>query len=518
MTNYPDSLDNIITLPTVSGSSQEVIAINALREATLAIETELGISPSGVYSDTRSRLDILETRINYAIDPPVLSENLPIVNFSSIVDLSEPGRAYYNGENNNVFILGLDGYSGFLPNINREYFIPAGMATSIIIADNIDPDSSFDSFDPAANYFIAITTITDESFISIGKSIPILENNLPTIVSLTVDASNPDLLVAVFSTTVHLPFTSSNSANITGLSIGGVMSVARTIVSVASGNGTNTINFNLSGSLIDGDAPTFIIDIARELRSLNGSKIAVGTTNIILTGFEYDWSAVANVSMWRKADSIALSDGAAIPSWTGQNPPAAIVSAEATNRPAYRTSKAPANLPAVDFDGTNDLLQTSSATITTLIGAASTAYFYCAAVVVDSAGAEGNTYDSEAFWSDTVGWVGFHISTTGGQYRVVAYAYDGATKYAYYEIGPSLPTSMVVHCRMSGGNLYAGVNGVEGAPVACGAVSASGDALLVNTGKASTAKFLDGAIYEDVFIKSGDLQTAGIASMVSRYV
>ncbi len=63
MTNYPDSQDNIFTLPTVSGDSEEAIAINALQEAVLAIEEELGIKPSGIYSNLKNKLDIIENRV-----------------------------------------------------------------------------------------------------------------------------------------------------------------------------------------------------------------------------------------------------------------------------------------------------------------------------------------------------------------------------------------------------------------------------------------------------------------------
>lgn len=44
-------------------------AINALIEAVEAIEHEMGITPSGVYSDVRVRLDILEARINNSLAP-----------------------------------------------------------------------------------------------------------------------------------------------------------------------------------------------------------------------------------------------------------------------------------------------------------------------------------------------------------------------------------------------------------------------------------------------------------------
>lgn len=93
MTNYPNAQDNNITLPGVSGASQEDIAINALRDATFAIEKELGITPSGVYSDVRARFDILEARINNPVSPTILSDgyvNSPfyIVNTPASVTLS----------------------------------------------------------------------------------------------------------------------------------------------------------------------------------------------------------------------------------------------------------------------------------------------------------------------------------------------------------------------------------------------------------------------------------------------
>lgn len=93
MTNYPNGQDNNITLPGVSGSSDEDIAINALRSATFAIEKELGLSPSGIYNDVRARFDILEARINNPVSPTILSDGyvnspLYIVNTPDSITLS----------------------------------------------------------------------------------------------------------------------------------------------------------------------------------------------------------------------------------------------------------------------------------------------------------------------------------------------------------------------------------------------------------------------------------------------
>lgn len=71
MSNYPYILDTILTLPTVSGTGQDEVAINALQEAVIAVETELGIKPSTPYSNVRVRLDILESRINFGVSPSI---------------------------------------------------------------------------------------------------------------------------------------------------------------------------------------------------------------------------------------------------------------------------------------------------------------------------------------------------------------------------------------------------------------------------------------------------------------
>lgn len=85
MTNYPNSLDDILTLPSVAGAAPEAVAINALREAVIATEKELGVTPKGIYSDVRTRLDILESRINintdgYYIPDGYVSNPLYLVN------------------------------------------------------------------------------------------------------------------------------------------------------------------------------------------------------------------------------------------------------------------------------------------------------------------------------------------------------------------------------------------------------------------------------------------------------
>lgn len=73
MTKYPNQIDDNTTLPPATGDDAN--SVNANISATEAIENELGIVPSGVYADVRTRLDILETRINnpFAPAPNVLN-------------------------------------------------------------------------------------------------------------------------------------------------------------------------------------------------------------------------------------------------------------------------------------------------------------------------------------------------------------------------------------------------------------------------------------------------------------
>jgi hypothetical protein len=66
MVNYPNNIDNSLTIPPLDGYQAPFgnPTVEDLRQAIFAIETELGILPAGAYSTVRTRLDILEARIN----------------------------------------------------------------------------------------------------------------------------------------------------------------------------------------------------------------------------------------------------------------------------------------------------------------------------------------------------------------------------------------------------------------------------------------------------------------------
>lgn len=68
-TLYPSEIDTSINLPDVTDLVTPVgaVTVNRLRDAIIAIETELGVDPAGVYSTLRARLDAIETSIQSGI-------------------------------------------------------------------------------------------------------------------------------------------------------------------------------------------------------------------------------------------------------------------------------------------------------------------------------------------------------------------------------------------------------------------------------------------------------------------
>lgn len=63
---YPAQIDDTTSIPASSDNSTIVRSSvsNTLREAVIAVETEMGVKPSSVYGTVRERLDIIETGLN----------------------------------------------------------------------------------------------------------------------------------------------------------------------------------------------------------------------------------------------------------------------------------------------------------------------------------------------------------------------------------------------------------------------------------------------------------------------
>lgn len=65
VTTYPASIDNTVTLPLVSDSVTQISAssLNVLRGAIVAVESQLGVLPAGIYGTVRARLDAMTQMI-----------------------------------------------------------------------------------------------------------------------------------------------------------------------------------------------------------------------------------------------------------------------------------------------------------------------------------------------------------------------------------------------------------------------------------------------------------------------
>lgn len=103
MSKYPAQIDTIVSLPKVADNLSAVTGetVNRLRQAIVAIESELGIKPSGVYATVRARLDALDDAI----------ANLNINDISGDVE----------GTLNNTKVIGLGGrpLSDAQPSLNQ---------------------------------------------------------------------------------------------------------------------------------------------------------------------------------------------------------------------------------------------------------------------------------------------------------------------------------------------------------------------------------------------------------------
>lgn len=69
MTNYPAQIDNNASLPLVVDNQTPIggATVNRLRDAIIAIESELGAKPSGTFATVRGRMDHIETLITQQV-------------------------------------------------------------------------------------------------------------------------------------------------------------------------------------------------------------------------------------------------------------------------------------------------------------------------------------------------------------------------------------------------------------------------------------------------------------------
>lgn len=161
MSNYPFSFDSNITLPGVSGSSQEDAAITALRSAVFAIEIEMGITPSGIYQDVRTRLDILESRLQFGVSPQIPNDGyvkspLYIWNVPQNITLSisdGSGAPTENRLDGSLYMRGGDGYA------NNQLYVRLNNQWYPIQTEQFEATNDLAGYPNAANDHLAQTVV-----------------------------------------------------------------------------------------------------------------------------------------------------------------------------------------------------------------------------------------------------------------------------------------------------------------------------------------------------------------------
>lgn len=155
---------------------------------------------------------------------------------------------------------------------------------------------------------------------------------------------------------------------------------------------------------------------------------------------------------------------------------------EATNPPSTGATLN-GRSPAV-FDGTNDRLANATA-MSTL--APTAAYFYWVLFYVDSIGtnnALAAAYNNDALWSDTGGYIGASLTTSGGN-KVQAWQYDGATKGNEHAI--SLSAWNLLCVRYDGTDVRSKLNSGSVSTAASGAYDDATGTLQLGQGGAAFA-------------------------------
>lgn len=161
MSNYPFSFDSNITLPGVSGSTQEDAAITALRSAVFAVEIELGITPSGIYQDVRTRLDILESRLQFGVSPQIPNDGyvkspLYIWNVPQNVTLSISdgyGAPTENRLDGSLYMRGGDGYA------NNQLYVRLNNQWLPVQTEQFTANNDLAGFPPGSDGHLAQTVI-----------------------------------------------------------------------------------------------------------------------------------------------------------------------------------------------------------------------------------------------------------------------------------------------------------------------------------------------------------------------
>jgi hypothetical protein len=286
----PTNLEEALAMLTASGSDK--ITGAELREVITWLSGEVDDAAGDV---TQGELD---TEIAARIAADLVLTNAiaaataadPLASFTSLLRFDTRKRMVFSGNGSEACVLALDAAGGHVEGVTVSVFIPAGEAGSLRTGGDLNT-AAWDPFVPSSDYLVTCLW-TNDSVFSAGKNQGLRDTVAPTIVSATVDSSAPTSLVLVFSEPVIVPA-------LTGLSLVFSAGTSRTLTAVASGQGTDTITFTLSGAFDGSEVVTFDRAAGRVLQDLNGNLIATGSTSIDVDGFSLGGALPDATHLWR---------------------------------------------------------------------------------------------------------------------------------------------------------------------------------------------------------------------------
>ena len=329
---YPHQIDTHVEIPPVIDNSTEVKAnvINRLRDAILAIETELGVKPSGTYGTLKDRINDIQLLVDtmreeLGTNPSGTFDNVEVRledMDSRIVEASQSGGS--GGEtfptlsenltiplvlNNNRVIIVNSGdelalavaETGHLDGAQKVILLPDNTRTSLILAPilNAQGDITINSSGLVTNFsvgsiYIIIISYTAGKFVTLVRVLSDPDLVAPTVVSATVSDTNANALVVVPTKRVVIP--SVNGLD--GLSVDFVSGTPRVITGLESGNGSTNLVFTLSGNFDGTEVANFVVASNRTAQGLNGPKLAIGSTSITIN-FGPNGAIPGATHLWR---------------------------------------------------------------------------------------------------------------------------------------------------------------------------------------------------------------------------
>lgn len=257
MTLYPDSIDSTLQLPHVSGVTDEVIAINATIDSVIAIETELGIDPHGIYSNVATRLSILEGRIGPG--PTITGGPIDInnANLAGVLSIAKGGTALVAVGTINTVLT-----SAGATNLYK-----------LLTNNNIDSAAAIDGYKITPNFLAQ--NITTTGTISIGATINITGSSAGvmqfanTITSISINQAD----VTTNSATGSI--LTIQAQNATGTTANGGS------LNLTAGTGTTKYgNVNLTGPMVIGAFTQAMADAPKTINPANSINNIITVTGV----------------------------------------------------------------------------------------------------------------------------------------------------------------------------------------------------------------------------------------------